>query len=114
MWPYVWNKRTVVKYRLGQINDEFYEALHNAERLGPWEPVIQRMVIEVGLNKWLMFSKSERTFVLETISHALEKEPQRALEIVKKHNLLDVICLLNKEKPRVVEYCDNFKKVKLK
>jgi polysaccharide biosynthesis protein VpsP len=109
-WPYAWNKLTVVKYRLGQIDDEFYEALHNAERLGPWEPVIQRMVLEVGLINWLVFSKPERTFVLQTISHALEKDPQRALEIVKKHNLLDIICLLHKDKPRVVDYCKKYQK----
>jgi polysaccharide biosynthesis protein VpsP len=109
-WPYVWNKLTVVKYRLGQIDDEFYEALHNAERLGPWEPVIQRMVLEVGLINWLVFSKPERTFVLETISNALEKEPQKALEIIKKHNLLDIICLLNKDKPRVTDYCKKHQK----
>jgi hypothetical protein len=28
VWPYAWNNLTVVKYRLGQINDEFFEALH--------------------------------------------------------------------------------------
>lgn len=35
VWPYSWVKLALVKYRLGQIDDEFYEALHNAENLGP-------------------------------------------------------------------------------
>lgn len=105
VWPYAWNKLTVVKYRLGQIDDEFYEALHNAERLGRWEPIIQRMVIEVGLINWLVFSESERAFVLETLSRALEKQPLEALKLVNKHGLLDIICLLNKDKDIVINYC---------
>lgn len=88
--------------------------IDNAGRLGPWEWGIQRMVLEVGLNKWLVFSKSERSFVLETISHALEKQTREILEIVNKHGLLDIICLLNKEKPDVVKYFDKYKKVKPK
>ncbi len=112
VWPYAWSNMALVKFRLGQIDDEFYEALHNAERLGPWEPSIQRTVIELGLINWLVLPKSERTFVLDTISHALEKQPNEALKIVNNHGHLDIICFIHKEKPRVVEYCDEYKKVK--
>jgi polysaccharide biosynthesis protein VpsP len=110
VWPYAWKKLTVVKYRLGQIDGEFYEALHNAVRLGPWEPVIQRMVVEVGLINWLVLSKSDRNFILKTISRALEKQPEETLIIAQKHKLLDIICLLNKDKPRVTDYCENHQK----
>jgi polysaccharide biosynthesis protein VpsP len=114
VWPYAWSNLALVKYRLGQIDDEFYKAFHNAERLGRWEPGIQRMVVNIGFINWLVFPKSERSFVLEVLSRALEKQPKEALNIVNNHGYLDIICLIHKEKPRVVEYCDYYNKVKLK
>jgi hypothetical protein len=44
-----------VKYRLGQIDEEFFEALHKVVELGPWEPALQRLVIEIGMNEWNTF-----------------------------------------------------------
>jgi tetratricopeptide (TPR) repeat protein len=110
VWPYAWSKLAAVKYRLGQIDDEFYQAFHHAERLGPWEPIIQRQLIEIGLLNWLVLSMSERNFVLNIIAKGLEKQPREVLHIANNHGLLDIVCLLNKKKLRVSEICQQYKK----
>ncbi|MCG8377970.1 MAG: hypothetical protein MI865_00690 [Proteobacteria bacterium] len=109
-WPYAWNNKMLAKFRLQQIDKEFLAALHNAKRLGPWEPGIQRMVIDVGLIIWPELSRSDRSVVMETISHALEKQTLVTLKLVNKHGLLDVICFIHKDNKKVIEYCKQFKK----
>jgi len=49
-WPFVWVNLALVKYRPGETDDEFYHALHKADELGPWEPGVQRMIVDVGLH----------------------------------------------------------------
>lgn len=108
-WPYVWNSIMTVKYRLGEIDDEFFTAFKNAERLGRWEPDIQRMLVDIGLINWLKFPASERKYLLDIVSRSIEKQPVKTMEIVNKNGLLDVICLLNKDKEDVNKYCNQYK-----
>jgi len=114
VWPYAWAGLISTKYRLGQFDDEFFKALHNVVRLGPWEPGLQRLVIEIGLNEWNIFPIEEKTFILKIIPHALEKQPNKILSLIKDKGFLDLICLLNRNNLNVVEYCENYKKVKAK
>ncbi len=109
-WPYAWSNVMTVKFRLGQIDEEFIQALHIAETLGPWEPGIQKMVIDIGLITWPRLSYSDRSFVMKTISHALEKQPKAALSLVDRHGVLDTVCLINKDKEKIAEYCKQYKK----
>lgn len=108
-WPYAWNSIMTVKFRLGEIDHEFFTAFNNAERLGRWEPDIQRMLVDIGLINWLQFPASERKYLLDIVSRSLEKQPIKTLEIVNKNGLLDVICLLNKDKEDVNKYCNQYK-----
>lgn len=50
--PYSWAGVAVMKYRLGQLDEELSRALASAMRLGPWEPGVQMMVSELGLALW--------------------------------------------------------------
>lgn len=110
VWPYSWSNLALVKYRLRRIDDEFFLALHNAEKLGRWEPAIQRMVTDIGLSLWLKLSEQQRIFIWKAITHSLEKQPKETLEIVKKHGYLDIVCLVNKDKPLIVKQCNKLSK----
>ena len=111
-WPYAWAGLISVKYRLGQFDEDFFEALHNVVKLGPWEPGLQRLVIEIGLNEWNVFPIEEKKFVLEVVARALEKQPGKILPLIKEKGFLDLICFINQGKTNVVEYCEKHKKVK--
>ncbi len=108
-WPYAWNNIMVVKFRLDEFDEEFFTAFYNSERLGTWEPYVQRMLVDVGLMNWLEFPAIERNYILEIVSRSLQKQPEKTLEIVNKNGLLDVICLLNKDDENVNKYCKKYK-----
>ncbi|MEM7027420.1 MAG: hypothetical protein AAF410_04255 [Pseudomonadota bacterium] len=108
-WPYAWNSLMAVKFRLGQIDKEFFNVFHQAERLGRWEPDIQRMLVNIGLMNWLQFPASERAYLLEIVKRSLQKQPNEILDIAKNYGLLDVICLLNKEIENVAKTCSTKK-----
>ncbi|GJM05308.1 MAG: hypothetical protein DHS20C09_12990 [marine bacterium B5-7] len=112
VWPYAWANLASIKYRLGQIDEEFFEALHNVVKLGPWEPGLQRLVIEIGMNEIGAFPQEEVLFILEVVSRALEKQPYKILELIKKKGFLDLICLLHKDNTLVVDYCKKYQEVK--
>jgi len=114
VWPYGWANLASIKYRLGQIDDEFFEALHNTVKFGPWEPGLQRLVVELWLNELAAFPQEEHRFVLEVVSRALEKQPDRILELIRKKGYLALICLIKKDNTSVVDYCEKNRKVKEK
>ena len=114
VWPYAWAALSSVKYRLGQIDDEFFQALHNVAKLGPWEPGLQRLVVEMGMNEWKAFPFKEREFILEVVTRALQKQPHKILPLIKSKGFLDLICLLYKDKQSVINYCEKYKTVKSK
>jgi cytochrome c-type biogenesis protein CcmH/NrfG len=45
--PYAWASLAAVKLRLGQLDAEFHTALQNAQRFGPWEPGVQRTLVDI-------------------------------------------------------------------
>lgn len=113
-WPYAWVNLALVKYRLGEIDDEFFNAYKKAEQLGPWEPGVQKIIIEIGLHGWARFSQQDRLSTLDMISRAMEhtetRHSQNILQMVDQYGFLDYVCLLNKERSRVVDYCKKHKK----
>jgi hypothetical protein len=48
------------------------------------------------------------------MSHTLEKEPYKALDLIKEKKFLDLICFIKKDNELVVNYCKKNKKVKAK
>ncbi len=62
VWSYAWAALSSVKYRLGQIDDELFQALHNVAKLGPWEPDLQRLVVVMGMNEKPFLLKNENLF----------------------------------------------------
>ncbi len=112
VWPYAWANVASIKYRLGQIDDEFFEALHNVVKFGAWEPGLQRLVVELWINELKAFPQEEHQFVLEVVSRALEKQPNRILDLIRKKGLLGLICLIKKDNSLVVDYCEKYREVK--
>jgi tetratricopeptide (TPR) repeat protein len=109
VWPYSWVNLALVKYRLGQTDAEFYKALHTATELGPWEPTVQRVVVDIGLHFWNGLAIDERHFILETIArgiqHADRKHSRKILELVKRYGFLEYICIIHEKEEHVQKYC---------
>ena len=108
-WPYAWVNLALVKYRLGETDDEFYHALHKADELGAWEPGEQRVIIDIGLNNWNSQSRDEKKFVLNVIDkslkHSMRSHSMNVLDLSKRYGLLQLVCLIHEDTEYVNQYC---------
>ena len=108
-WPYAWVNLSLVKYRLGETDDEFYHALHKADELGAWEPGVQRVIVDIGLHYWNSLSRNEREFVLniidKSLKHTIRKHSIDVLDLTKRYGKLELMCLIHEDIDYVYEYC---------
>ncbi|RKZ48399.1 MAG: hypothetical protein DRQ58_04530 [Gammaproteobacteria bacterium] len=107
--PFAWVNLALVKYRLGETDDEFYYALHKADELGAWEPGVQRVIVDIGLHSWNSLTRDERKFVLNMIDkslhHAERKHSFDILKLSKHYGVLELVCLIHEDIDYVVQYC---------
>ena len=75
----------LMKYRLGEIDQEFSESLQEAMRRSPWEPQVQLIGIELGLAAWQALADSTR----ETLKHAIHAQAQ--WQLVKQKPALQAL-----------------------
>ncbi len=115
-WPYAWMNLALVKYRLGETDDEFYHALHKADELGPWEPGVQSVIVDIGLHYWNSLSRNERKFVLNIIDkslhHSKRKHSVDVLNLTKRRGKLELVCLVHEDIDYVNQYCTKNLKIK--
>ena len=104
-WPFTWNHITLVKYRLGEIDDEFLMAMENAMETGPWEPGVQQVTVEVGLRTWKMLDFGLREKIVRNIYRGISLQPDQMMKILEKYNQLHLVCLEKNLKPAVLAYC---------
>jgi hypothetical protein len=114
-WAYAWVNLALVKYRMGETDNEFYYALHKADELGSWEPGIQRVIIDIGLNYWKSQSRAEKKFVLniidKSLNHSNRTHSMSVLDLSKRYGVLQLVCLIHEEIEYVNQYCKrNLKK----
>ena len=107
--PFAWVNLALVKFRLGETDDEFYYALHKADELGPWEPGVQRVIVDIRLYYWNSLSPDEKKFVLhiidKSLNHVIRKHSMDVLKLAKHYGALQTVCLIHKDIDYVGEYC---------
>ena len=115
-WPYAWANLALVKYRLGETDDEFYHAMHKADELGPWEPGVQSVIVDIGLHYWNSLSRDERTFILNMIDkslhHSSRKHSVDVLDLTKRRGKIELVCLIHEDIEYVNQYCKKNLKIK--
>ena len=108
-WPYTWVDLALVKYRLGEMDTEFYKAWHRSVELGPWEPGVQKVAAGIGLHGWNVLTKEDHAFTLEVIrkgaNHSDTGHARAMLDQVRSYGLLDLVCLIMEQDKPVQDYC---------
>lgn len=108
-WPYGWIDLALVKYRLGELDREFYDALAISTELGPWEPGVQKVIIEIGLHGWNEINDDAHTLVLDTIKkavvHSDKKHVSSIIKQLKQYNILYYACLSVGDDPYLQNVC---------
>jgi hypothetical protein len=106
-WPYTWTHISLVKYRMGEIDQELQQAIENATKTGPWEPGVQQIIAEVGLGIWQELDVDMREIIVRNIHRGITLQPILMLDILKKYGQLHMVC---HEKPLTADvelYCKN-------
>jgi len=95
-WPYGYIDLALVKYRLLEIDDEFYNAMHASLEYGPWGPDIQRVVSEIGMVLWNIMDNQEREFILEvtrkSFRHANQSHVRTMKKIIENRKFVARVC----------------------
>jgi len=111
--PFYWVDLALVKYRLNELDDEFYAAMDNSVNLGPWEPGVQRVVIDIGLHAWRKLTPDGKAIVVNTIRNSIQhsniEHAEAVLELVEKYNRVDVICDSGEEPEIITAHCARYR-----
>lgn len=90
--PYGWANFASAKYQAGQIDSAFYAALQNAARLGPWEPEVQFVLMDLGFALWDEMPKSIQPMIKKIAINAEQRYPDRVMSIAAKRGKLVLVC----------------------
>ena len=97
LWPPTWANLAAIKWKIGEIDDEFYYYLNTAIELGPQHEIVHIFVTEFGL---AMFAQHSREFgkinvvlrrhIEQGLKTSLSRE--RIVKAIKSHNLEQEVC----------------------
>jgi hypothetical protein len=82
----------LVKHGLNETDSEFARALKNAAEYGPWEPDVQRVVLQVGAMRWRTLDNAGQAVVLATAARAVDLSPARAVRVAKQDGYQAWLC----------------------
>ena len=101
--PYSWASLAWTKYYLGQVDAEFYRALDAAIQLGPWEPEVQYLVVDLGLALWDELPPGMRPKIMTIAQNGTRRYAPQIIAIARKQARLAEVCKI--EKLRVMPAC---------
>lgn len=90
-WPHTWADLAAVKFRLAQLDAEFFQALERAAALGPWEPAVQATVVDLGLAAWILLPESTREIVQATLERGLQHQATNMIDLAIRHQRVDLL-----------------------
>ncbi len=108
--PITWANIALVKVRLGALDAEFYAAAQRAARLGPWEPGVQRVLSEIGVNAWSALSSRGRAVSVAAAERGLEMQPREMARILASGVERAAFCAgVSAQAPRSALACSQLK-----
>ena len=90
--PYAWSNLALVKYRLGEMDFEFYGALDRAARFGPWEPAVQLALADIGLASWRWLALPGKLTVLGAIERGMLRQGKEIDRLAGLHPSSKAFC----------------------
>ena len=107
-WPHHWVDLALVKYRLNEIDSEFYQAMTNAIMLGPWEPWVQRIVADIGMHNWHNFQPEIQALIKTTVQNGVKHRDSAKpmLELVKRYDMFELVCTSGINDQLLKKYCE--------
>jgi hypothetical protein len=89
---YTWAELAAVKYRLGETDAMFEKALVNAVSLGPYEPEVQRDVVNYGLAVLDEVRPETRRAIEAAVAAGMKRNAPEILQISARRGRLGAAC----------------------
>jgi len=87
-----WGNLAWAKQSLDEIDGEFFTALEQSARYGPWEPPVLLMGLQTGLGAWDRASPTQRELILEMRDRAVQRNVALVYRIARDYNRPDLAC----------------------
>lgn len=109
-WPYHWWDIARTEYVLQRTyQPEFYQALDNVTRFGPWLEDVQLFAADLALEHWGELQPASRALALANIDRALTRNPEIATSIVASYQAWEPVCEASRQAGsaylQITEYC---------
>jgi tetratricopeptide (TPR) repeat protein len=76
--------------------DDYADAIESANRLGPWEPLVQVLTVRTGLSHWSDLDSHTRGLVLGAAQRGLQSQSRsqsvRVMALLTEFNALALVC----------------------
>ncbi len=95
-WPYAWTAYASLKVVLGEIDDDFSRAMHNAFLYGPWESQVQLEIVQAGLMAWPKADKATKKLIFKTLDTAFQgnKFIKELVQLTKDQHVFAIACMM--------------------
>lgn len=90
--PYAWSSLALVKFRMGELDYEFYGALERAARFGPWEPAVQLALSDIGLAGWPWLALPGKVAVLGAVERGMLRQEAAIRRLAQQHPASAAFC----------------------
>lgn len=87
-----WANLALAKQSLGEIDDEFFTALEQSARYGPWEPPVLLLGLQTGLGAWDRASPAQRELILGMRDRAVQQNAALVNRIARDYSRPDLAC----------------------
>ena len=111
-WPHDWIDLALVDYRLDRINGEFYQAMHQALTLGPWESRVQYVAADIGMHHWYKFDDEMKNIITGVIHDGIRNRDNAMtmLKLVGRYDMLELACGDDNGGEEVRKYCEHYQR----
>ncbi|NOZ11098.1 MAG: hypothetical protein GXP09_08690 [Gammaproteobacteria bacterium] len=80
-WPRTWASIATIKFRLLEVDKEYFNAIEQAVKFGPNEIPVQLSVAKVGLATWTLLPDTTRIAVLDTVQRGLHHQARYIIRL---------------------------------
>jgi hypothetical protein len=94
-WSYGWSQKAYLKFLMGEVDSEFWQAYENALASGRWEKEVFYNLMNAGAGAWSSLSWTQRDVVVSVFQRAIifdKKIAFRVLSILKSHKMKAPFC----------------------
>lgn len=102
---YTWADLARVKFRMDDMDFEFFGALERAARLGPWEGPVQLALVDVGLASWRFLPSAAMPLVAGALDRALLHQAHAVGKLAAAHGSLPQVCARSGLPSRLAAAC---------